>query len=93
MNRVFSKATVTMGAGVGIGLVAAAVSKKYDAIVPVIGEYLPVPWGNYSTIGLMLGGLGALIVGRVKLLYNFSQSQLIITNRFYAKLIIWLKVV
>ena len=64
LKKIFSKAVVTMGAGVAIGLTGAAIAKRYDGIVPLIGPYLPLPWGNYSTLGLIL--IGGVTLGLAK---------------------------
>lgn len=68
LKKIFNKAVVTMGAGVAIGLTGAAIAKRYDGIVPLIGPYLPLPWGNYSTLGLIIIGGVTLGLAKTKLI-------------------------
>lgn len=50
------KAVLANGAGAGIGVVQILTLKQNDAPIPVIGDYIPYPWGNWSTLGNMIAG-------------------------------------
>lgn len=54
--------TMAMGSGAGIGVIQVILFKEYAdtnwGLFPGIGQYLPVPWGNWSTLGnIIFGGI------------------------------------
>lgn len=60
--KFIDKETMAMGAGAGIGVIQVVVFKEYaDAnwgLFPVVGEYLPIGWGNWSSFGnILIGGI------------------------------------
>jgi len=63
------KEIIVTGAGAGVGVVQILVTKKYDGLFPLIGGYIPYPWGNYSTLGnILIGGVAFGISTFTKLL-------------------------
>lgn len=49
------KKTMVVSAGAGVGVVQTIYTKQLGAI-PYLGDILPAPWGNWSTIGNILIG-------------------------------------
>ena len=64
------------GAGAGVGVVWTVISKNYIdnnmGPIPFISDYLPHPWGYWSTTG-------SIIIGGV--LFGLSQFSNLIRNR------------
>jgi len=58
----FDKEFIATGAGCGIAVIQTVLTKEYIdpqfGPIPVIGDYLPYPWGNWSTFGnILIGGI------------------------------------
>lgn len=56
------RTTMVMGAGAGVGVIQTVLTKEYIdptfGPIPFVGQYLPYPWGNWSTFGnIVIGGI------------------------------------
>jgi len=51
------KKSLVVSAGAGLGVIQTIYTKELG-LFPVIGDYLPPPWGKWSTIGnILIGGI------------------------------------
>lgn len=56
------KNTISFGAGAAVGVTQTILFKEYVDTqfgpIPIIGDYLPYPWGNWSSLGnILIGGI------------------------------------
>jgi len=52
------KATMILGAGAAVGVSQTVIFREYLGPIPVIGDYIPHPWGNWSSLGnIIIGGI------------------------------------
>lgn len=58
----FSKEKMALGAGASVGIIQTILMKEYVDTqfgpIPFLGDYLPYPWGNWSSTGnIIIGGI------------------------------------
>jgi len=71
MVHKLDKATMVFGAGAAVGVSQTIIFREYLGPIPGIGDYVPHPWGNWSS-------LGNIIIGSIA--FGVSQFTNIVKN-------------
>lgn len=56
MGRYIDRQTMIVGAGAGVGVIQTIGFTKIAGPFPLIGDYIPTPWNQWSTLGNILFG-------------------------------------
>ena len=80
MKMKLSKDVISFGSGAAVGVVASSLIKQYDVPIPFISDYIPYPWGNASTFGQLVAGLGLFGVAQFTKLIKNSQIKNFVTT-------------
>lgn len=74
------KDVVSFGSGAAVGVISSALIKQYDVPIPFISDYIPQPWGNVSTFGQLVIGLGLFGTAQFTKLIKNSQIKNFVTT-------------
>jgi len=58
MGKYIDKQTMVVGAGAGVGVIQTIGFTRIGGPFPLIGQYIPAPWNQWSTLGnILIGGV------------------------------------